>query len=338
MISLEPYLRIIPAILFLHASVLVGCATQLKPKDRTPPIAPIEPHIVQLHGKRHLDNYFWLKSPRDHRREIYIESENRYAQESLKDLKPLQESIYREMFERININDSSVPFQWGPYIYSSRLVQGLPFPIHMRTPVSDPTKEEVVLDLNTIVRRYPQAKLGAFRMSPDHRFVAFTLKEQAGRPYSLYIQSIEKPAVTYIATQISEIEWGHDAKSIYYLKQNDLGRSDELFLVENLPQVIKASKSISARENLVYRETDPAYHLRLSRSKNGRFVFFSAESVNTRQAFYIDLKTSAHTAKPLRPRIEGTKDTLGHRGNKFLIKSEENGRNAILFSTDVNSP
>ena len=154
----------------------------------TPPIAPRHPRVTDIHGETLVDDYAWMRE-RDHPDvRAYLEAENGYGEEFFAPTIALQESLYAEMLGRIKQTDLSVPYRDGGYWYYSRTEEGKQYPIHCRKPGSLEAEEEVVLDLNAMAEGRSYLALGAFEVSDDGRFLAYSIDATGYREYDLFVE------------------------------------------------------------------------------------------------------------------------------------------------------
>ncbi len=107
------------------------------------------PHHHTKHQDTRIDNYFWLKDRTNPSVINYLNSENAYAEEKLKDTHEIQEKIYQELRSRIKEDDTSMDYQKGDYRYYSRTLTGKEYKIYCRKK-GEKGAEEVLLDLNKL--------------------------------------------------------------------------------------------------------------------------------------------------------------------------------------------
>src|SRR5581483_11233006 len=141
----------------------------------TAPVAKRVPHVHAAHGDERPDDYHWLRDRDDPDVTAYLEAENAYADAVLEPLRPLQEKLYAEIVSRIQETDLSVPVPHGPFLYYSRSVEGLQYPIHCRRTRKDGSPEQILIDENVLAEGQEYCALGAFEVSPDHRLLAWSL-------------------------------------------------------------------------------------------------------------------------------------------------------------------
>jgi oligopeptidase B len=110
-----------------------------------PPVAPIVEHRESHHGVT--DNYFWLREKSNLEVIKYLDAENAYTDAMTKELKPFEDSLYKEMLGRIKQTDLSVPTRRGAYLYYSRTEEGKQYPIQCRKNGGMDGAEEILLDM-----------------------------------------------------------------------------------------------------------------------------------------------------------------------------------------------
>ena len=111
----------VPSVALLFCMRMIGFAQTAAP---IPPVAPIVEHREAHHGVTIVDNYFWLREKSNPEVIKYLEGENAYTDAMTKELKPFEDSLYKEMVGRIKQTDLSVPTRRGAYLYYSRTEEG----------------------------------------------------------------------------------------------------------------------------------------------------------------------------------------------------------------------
>ena len=102
--------------------------------------------------------------------------------------KALQETLYKEMLGRIKQTDLSVPSRIGEYFYYSRTEEGRQYPFMCRRQGSMTGAEEVLLDLNQLAEGHKFLGLGAYAVSDDANWLAYSLDTTGYRQYVLHVQ------------------------------------------------------------------------------------------------------------------------------------------------------
>ncbi|THF94758.1 hypothetical protein TEA_001417 [Camellia sinensis var. sinensis] len=147
--------------------------------------------------------------------------------------KHLEDQIYAEIRGRIKEDDISAPIRRGPYHYYERTLEGKEYIQHCRCLVSDngappsiydvlPTgpdapPEHVILDENVKAQGHAFYSIGAFKVSPNNKLVAYAEDTKGDEIYHVYVIDAEtgtclgKPLVGVT----SNIEWAGDDALLY---------------------------------------------------------------------------------------------------------------------------
>ena len=157
-----------------------------------PPVAPKVPRTTVLHGDVLQDDYYWLREKEAPEVTAYLEAENAYAEALTRPTAAFRESLYREMLARIKEDDQSVPYPFGGWLYYSRTETGKQYAIHCRKRAAD-APEEIILDLNALAEGQPFLSLGAFSVSDDGRWLAYSVDFTGFRDYTLYVKVEQIP-------------------------------------------------------------------------------------------------------------------------------------------------
>jgi oligopeptidase B len=117
-----------------------------------------EKKVINIHNDKLHDDYAWikqkdwqtvLKDPSKLNDEVlkYINEENEFKTNELKDLDNLKQKIFNELKGRIKDKDSSVPLSDGNFSYYSKYIENSEHPQFLR--INNQTNEEtVVIDAN----------------------------------------------------------------------------------------------------------------------------------------------------------------------------------------------
>ena len=89
--------------------LLAGVPAMAGAQQAPPPVAKRITKVDTLHGDVLRDDYYWLREKSNPEVKKYLEDENAYTNAGLAHLKPLQDSIYREIVGRTKETDLSVP-------------------------------------------------------------------------------------------------------------------------------------------------------------------------------------------------------------------------------------
>src|SRR4249920_1029934 len=148
-----------------------------------PPVAPKQPHKLEIHGDTLVDEYYWLKNKGTPEVESYLKAERAYSEAFMQPTAALQAKLYDEMLSRIQQTDADVPARERGFYYYSRTEEGKQYPIHARRKGSPDAPEQVILDVNALGAGKEFISVAAMEVSPDGNFLAYTSDEVGFRQY-----------------------------------------------------------------------------------------------------------------------------------------------------------
>ena len=115
--------------IFLFITILFSC--DMKNSLREPKAEKIEKELT-IHGDTRIDEYYWLNQRDDKKVIDYLNAENSYRDNYMKDYQNLEEEIFLEIKSRIKEDDSSVPYLDNGYYYYTRYEKDKQYPIYCR--------------------------------------------------------------------------------------------------------------------------------------------------------------------------------------------------------------
>jgi len=116
----------------------------------TPPVAPRRAAVLQKHGDKRVDPYYWLRQRANPEVVAHLEAENEYAAVVTAPSQGLEDRLYEEIVARIQQTDTSAPSFYKGFWHYTRTVEGLNYEIHCRRKGSMDAPEEVELDCNAL--------------------------------------------------------------------------------------------------------------------------------------------------------------------------------------------
>ena len=286
-----------------------------------PPVARREPKALSMHGDVRRDDYFWMKDRSNPGVIEYIEAENRYATEFMKQTEPLQKKLFEELKKRLIETDSSVPYRLGRYLYYERTEAGRQYPIYCRKAGSEGA-EEVILDVNDAAGGNIFFKVGYQRVSPDHTLLIYLEDTDGSERYTLRVKDLESgQLLPDRIPNTAGAEWAADNKTIFYVTIDHEHRPYKVFR-----HVLGSENSMDAE---VFHEEDPAfYYLLLAKSKCEGFITITVASPTTSEVHYLRAGSPQSDFRVVRPRRHGvTYYVLPFRETFYMITNE----NAINF-------
>ncbi len=313
----------------LLALAIIGCSPT---KKITPPVAKMIPRADTLFGDVRIDNYYWLKNKADSAVIDYIKSENAYTQEMTARLKGLEDSLYNEMVGRLKETDTSATQKIGDYYYFTRTMKGEQYPIYCRKKASLANPEEVMLDLNALAKGQEYLNLGSTKVSPDHRYLAYSLDTSGAETYIIHIKDLQSGEILpdLVGPASGDIEWANDNKTIFYSTLDETQRPYRLYR-----HTLGAKP---ADDPMLFEEKDAAYYLGISKTKSKQYLVLTLESNTTDEQWYLNADKPDGKFLLLAPRTHEVKYYIDHRGSQFFIMTNENAKNFKVMDVAIEKP
>ncbi|MDQ1567609.1 MAG: oligopeptidase [Actinomycetota bacterium] len=298
----------------------------------TPPLAKRVPYVHEAHGDRRPDDYQWLRDRDDPDVTAYLEAENAYADALMEPLRPLQEKLYAEIVSRIQETDLSVPVPHGPFLYYSRSVEGLQYPIHCRRTPDEGSPEQVLIDENVLAEGQEYCALGAFEVSPDHRLLAWSLDTEGDEDHVLRIRDMETgedhpeaiPGTSY------GVAWASDNRTVFYTTLDESRRPWQVWRHH--------LGTDPADDVIVHQEDDDRFFCSVERTRSGGFIVIDLRSAVTSETRLLRADDPDGAFTVLQERRQDVEYGLDHHGDRFFIMSNEDAPNFRLVEASVSDP
>ncbi|KAL3344025.1 hypothetical protein AABB24_023452 [Solanum stoloniferum] len=298
----------------------------------SPPTPKKVRHEMELFGDIRVDNYYWLRDDSRSNPELlsYLHEENVYTDSVMSGTKQLEDRIYTEIRGRIKEDDIFAPMRRGSYFYYRRNLEGKEYVQHCRcyvptsgAPTSvydtmptgpDAPSEHIILDENVKALEHTYYSIGAFKVSPNNKLVAYAEDTKGDEIYTVYVIDAEsgmlvgKPLVGAIT---SYLEWAGD-DALVYVTMDEILRPDKVWLHKLGTNQLDNS--------CLYHENDETFSLDLQASESKKYLFIASESKITRFVFYLDTSKPENGLVVLTSRVTGIDTSASHRGNHFFIK------------------
>jgi len=300
--------------------------------DAKPPVAKIVPHVDTILTHERIDNYSWLRKKDDPEVIDYLKAENAYTEAIMKHTEKLQEKLYSELVGRIKETDLSVPYKKGDFYYYSRTEEGKQYKIYCRKKGSLDAEEEILLDVNKLAEGKDYMYLGAYKISPDHKLLAFAADEIGNERYTLRVKNLETGELLpdVIDSVDTSIEWANDNKTLFYCVHDDAWRPFKLYrhVLDSDPK----------EDFLVHHEADNAFWLDISKTKSEKYLLMVMGNKTTREVHFLNADNPYDRFRIIHPRQRDMKYHVRHHGNRFYIMSNENAKNYKLMVTSISKP
>ena len=148
----------------------------------------------------------------------------------------------------------------GGWLYYSRTETGKQYPIHCRKRAAE-AAEEVTLDLNALAEGHAFLALGAYAVSDDGRWLAYSVDYTGFREYTLCVKDLVAGELqAERIDKVSSVAWAADSATIFYVLEDAAKRPYRL-LRHRLGAPV-------AEDPLLYEEADELFRLGVWRSRS----------------------------------------------------------------------
>ena len=306
---------------------IAGAGAQSAPQ---PPVAKKAPQTTKVHGYTLVDDYFWMRDKGNPEVLKHLEAENAYTEQVMAHTKGLQETIYKEMLGRIKQTDLSVPSRIGDYLYYSRTEEGKQYPYMCRRKGSMEGAEEILLDLNTLAEGLKFLSLGAYSVSDDHNWLAYSTDTTGYRQYTLFVKDLRTGALSSEKIErTGSVLWANDNKTIFYTTEDPVSkRSDKFFR-----HVVGTDKS-----DLLYEEKDELFDIGAFRSLDKKVIFLGSFAKTMQEWQWLPASDPTAALKVVLPREAGHEYSVAHYNGTFYVTTNKQAKNFRVVTAPMSDP
>jgi oligopeptidase B len=297
-----------------------------------PPVAPARPKVLESHGDRRVDPYYWLREKGSPEVTAYLEAENAYADAVMAPTAALQEALYREIVGRIEETDTSAPtFYKGWWTYT-RTVEGLDYEIYCRRPGSMDEPEEVLLDGNALAQGHDYFDLGFAERSPDENLMAYAADFDGSELHELRFRDLTT------GSDLSDVvhgvyygaAWSADSRTFFYTKTDAAMRPFQVWR--------HTLGAPSDQDVLVLQEDDEHYELSVELSKSERYIIFTSSSQVTSECRFLRSDEPDRDPLLVEARRHGIEYSIDDQEDRFLILTNDGATDFRMMAAPVSNP
>jgi oligopeptidase B len=310
-----------------------------------PPVARQVPSKRTHHGDTVIDDYAWLTDKDDPATITYLKAENAYTDALTAPLAPMRETIFGEIKARTQESDLSVPVRKGGWWQYTRTVEGKQYQVHCRRAVQPGEVippmaagglpldgEEVLLDGNALAAGSNFFSLGAFKLSPDQRKLAYSTDFSGDERFTLRVKDLETG--TTLSDEIPGTyygcAWSAGGEYLFYVTVDDAWRP---FRVWRHRVGAPAGQDVQ-----VFEEQDERFWVSVGLSRSERYVAIRTASVLTSEVLLLDAATPEAEFAAVAPRRQGVEYDVEDAGDHLLILHNDNAPDFELATAPVTAP
>lgn len=304
------------------------------------PTADRRPVERTFHGRARTDEYAWMSGDPEALR-AHLQAENEYSGQAFEPLRDLAQTIFSEIAARTQQSDITVPTPNLRWWYYTRSKAGHEHPIYCRAPRSPHAAdvppappvagvalpdEQVLLDGNKLAGGTGSFAVGTFRVSPDERYLAYSLDVAGTERFVLRVKDLD------IGTEIDApihnayytCAWSQASDYLFYVVVDEAQRPYRL---------MRHRIGTDADDDvLLFDEPDAGFWVQISPSHSTRYLCLRTSSAVTSEVWLLDAATPTAQFRPFRRRRPGVYYHVEHqprvgREDRFLVLHNEGAPN-----------
>ena len=317
------------------------------------PRAPRRPFVQHWHDRQRCEYYVWMRAenwlevltdPSQLATDIHaqLEAENRYAESVLGNTVGLQLQLTAELRGRMQENESQVPEWDGPFAYFWQYRKNGEYPVLVRV-AAESASEQVVLDLNNEAEGHEYFDLGDYEVSPDHRWLVWTVDTAGSEIYNLRFREIDSGVdLDKQIDRVDTVTW-IDSEHLLYSKLDENLRAHEVFR-HCLSQTDSDFDGADQNDVCLLVENDPAFDLGVGRMRSGRYVEIAANAEDQSEVYLLDTRTPLGTPWVFHERSPRMEYSLDHqlaadgREHFYILTNMDGATNNKIMITPVVNP
>ena len=297
-----------------------------------PPVARQHPRILEAHGERRVDPYYWLREKDNPEVIRYLDAENSYADAVMAPTLPLQERLYREMVGRVQETDTSAPTLYKGWWTYTRTVEGLDYEIYCRRRLTMEAPEQILLDGNELAKGHDYFDLGFVERSPDEKLLAYAVDTDGSERHELRFRDLATGADLEDVIQgvYYGAAWSAGSGTFFYVMPDAAVRPFQVWRhVLGTP---------TSDDVLVLQEDDERFELSVETTKSERYVVLTSTSQVTSETRFLQSDQPEAQPRLVEARRHGIEYSIDHQGERFLILTNDGALNFRLMEAPVSSP
>ncbi|MBN9311647.1 MAG: oligopeptidase B [Chryseobacterium sp. 39-10] len=298
-----------------------------------PPKATLIDKILEIHGDRRIDPYFWMNERENPDVITYLEEENSYCDFVMKDTEDLQQQLFDEMKARYKEDDQSLPYFFNSYWYIVRFEKGKEYPIFSRKKDTLDNEEEILIDVNVLAEGQKFFEVGSVAVSPDNQLMSFSTDNFGRRIYTLQFKNLKTGKILQdqIANTTGKAVWANDNEHVFYIRKDKSLRAFQVYMHQ--------LGTDSSQDVMVYHEEDDTFDVNLFKSKSLEYIFISSSSTISDEQRFIPADNVLASWKIVQPRTKDLEYSVEHFGDEFYIITNADGAtNFKIVKTKLNEP
>ena len=302
--------------------------------------------IKNCHGYSWEDNYAWvhqknildvLKDSSVLNPEVkkYLEENNNYTENQLKDTKKIQKKLFDEIKGRIKLDDESLPFTDKKYVYWTKTTKETNYAIKLRKKIGTKEIEEYWSGEKEKAKlNAAYFGIGNLEVSNNDEMLAYSLDLKGSEYFTIYVRRISDNKI--ISEEINEtsggITWSLDDKYIFYSKLDKNHRPRKIY---------RHKIGSSAKDDkLIYEEKDEGFTCAIDISSDEKYYIIFTSDHTASEIHFFDVKDVNIKPKLFKKRQKEIKYSIDSFKGNFYIHTNleaEDFKICICKNEDIQS-
>ncbi|SNV47261.1 Protease 2 [Chryseobacterium taklimakanense] len=295
-----------------------------------PPKAKKTDKILEIHGDRRVDSYFWMNERENPEVLKYLEEENAYCDFVMKDTQELQNELFEEMKARYKKDDESLPYFFNEYWYFVKYQDNNEYPIFSRKHLTLENPEEIILDVNILAEGKQFFEVGSVAVSPNNELATFSSDHVGRRIYNIQIKNVITGEILpdQIPNTTGKAVWANDNQHVFYIRKDKNLRAFQVYRHK--------IGTDSSEDVLVFDEKNEAFDVNIFKTKSLEYIFIASSSTISDEHRFIPAADVFAEWKVVKQRADGLEYSVEHFEDEFYIITNADGAtNFKLVKTKV---
>lgn len=301
-----------------------------------PPVAATRPYSFERHGVTIEDPWHWLRDPgypnvTDKDVLAYLEAENAYYEAVMKPLKPLADTLFKEMRGRIKEDDATVPQKDGDWLYWTDFEEGGEYRRWWRKPVGG-GEDQLILDEPALAKGKEYFVLGGFSVSNNGRWLAYAYDDNGSERFLLKVKDLEtgEHLPDEIPGMLSDIVWTSDDAGFLYGLANEQWRTDNARY--------HRLGSDQAEDVELYHEDDEGYRVGVGETQSRKWLVISTGDHVTSEVRLLPADNPLAEPILVAPRQPGREYDVEEHDGTLFIHTNDTHTNWRLCTARLDAP
>ncbi len=310
----------------------------------SPPIAEKREHSYTHHGITISDPYNWLHDksyPAIDDEDVldYLKAENAWFGARMQPQQTLVDTLFEEMKARIKEDESTVPQKDGDWLYWSEFEEGAQYRKYYRKPVlSDDEapvggdQAQLLLDENELAEGLEYFRLGAFSVSQNGRYLAYSADTDGSERFTARIKDLQTGELLpdEIPETLTGLTWVANDTALVY------GKANENWRVLNA-RLHKLGTPVSD-DIEIYTEGDESFRVDSGLSAQEDWLIIATGDNETSEVRLVRADDPTGEQILVKPRKKGVEYSVDVRDGELFVLTNDEHINFRLAKAGLQAP